>query len=115
MHNKPKQNKEFAHIARIPKSINELLGTGGARLGALRARALDRRVALEHVRAALPPQLAATVVSAGVLDGTLTISVAGASWAARLRYVTDSLKLRVGQSLAADIHRVRIKVTPARG
>lgn len=79
-------------------------------MGALQARAQARSVALAHVRAALPEKLAAHIVSAGIEGGRLTVSVAGATWATRLRYVTDSLKLRVGLSLNADIQSVRIKV-----
>jgi hypothetical protein len=84
-------------------------------LGALKARAEQRAVALQHVRAALPPDLAQTVVGAGLDAGKLTLSVAGASWATRLRYVTDTLKLQVGRSMSTDIHSVRIKVAPPRG
>lgn len=67
---------------------------------------------LDHVCRALPPQLAAAVVSAGLEDGRLTIGVNGGSWASRLRYATDSLRLRVGTSMGAEIRSVRIKVVP---
>ena len=93
-----------------PKSINELLSIGGARLGAIKAASEQRSIALEHVCAALPEELRATVVSAGLERGQLTIGVASASWAARLRYVTDTLRLRVGASMGADISSVRIRV-----
>jgi len=97
-----------------PKSINELIRIGGARLTALKARAEERNLALEQVRAALPPVLAQTVVSAGLEGGQLTIGVAGAAWASRLRYVTDTLRKRVGGSLGVEIKTVRIKVVPPR-
>jgi hypothetical protein len=71
-------------------------------------------LALEHVCAALPPELAATVVSAGIENGRLTIGVAGAPWAARLRYVTETLRMRVSGSMGVDITSVRIKVVPPR-
>jgi len=95
-----------------PKSINELLRTGGNRLGALKARADARSVTLEHVCRALPPKLAESIVSAGLEGGRLTIGVAGAPWASRLRYHTDSLRLRVGTDLGREILSVRIKVVP---
>jgi hypothetical protein len=93
-----------------PKSINELLSSGGARLLGLKAASEQRSIALEQVRAALPEELRATVVSAGLEHRRLTIGVASASWAARLRYVTETLRLRVGASLGADIDSVRIRV-----
>jgi hypothetical protein len=95
-----------------PKSINELLSTGGKRLGALKARAAARTKALEHVRQALTPPLSETLVSAGFEQGRLTIGVAGAAWAARLRYATEMLRLRVGASMGIEIHSVKIKVVP---
>ncbi len=94
------------------KSINELLRTKGKRLDALRTRSRARLATLEHVRAALPPTLAATVVTAGFERGQLTLGVAGASWAARLRYAGDALRTRVGSSMAVEVRRVRIKVVP---
>jgi hypothetical protein len=97
-----------------PKSINELMAAGGKRLTDLKAKSQQRSLALEHVCAALPEQLAATVVSAGIEQGKLTIGVAGAAWAARLRYVTETLRMRVGSSMGVDIQSIRIKVVPPR-
>ncbi len=97
-----------------PKSINELLKSGGKRLTELKTRTHERSVALEHVCAALPEKLAEAVVSAGIEQGRLTIGVAGAPWAARLRYVTETLRMRVAGSMKVDIQTVRIKVVPPR-
>ena len=97
-----------------PKSIKELLQSGGARLASLDTQTRERSRALEHVCAALPPEFADVVVSAGIAEGKLTIGVAGGSWASRLRYVTDTLRMRVGDSMGADIRSVRIKVVPPR-
>jgi len=126
MQNTAAQNKEFKHASadrfrgwmdirvQKPRSINELLRVGSGRLSALKVRADERTVALEHVCRALPPHLAETVVSAGLERGRLTIGVSGAAWAARLRYLTDTLALRVGSSMGIDIQSVRIKVVPPR-
>ena len=54
------------------------------------------------------------VVSAGVDEGLLTIGVAGAAWATRLRYATETLRTRVGSRLGVEILRVRIKVVRPR-
>src|SRR5712675_1624480 len=126
MQNKVGRNKEnctvFAHqFRRIGpnrvkklKTINELISSGGKRLSDLKTKAQARARALEHVCAALPSPLARNIVSAGVQDGQLTIGVAGAAWAARLRYVTEPLRLQVGSSMRVDIQKVRIKVVPPR-
>jgi hypothetical protein len=97
-----------------PKSINELFAVGGKRLSDLRTKAQARTRAFEHVCAALPSPLARNIVSAGLEHGQLTIGVAGAAWAARLRYVTDALRVQVGSSMSVDIQKVRIRVVPPR-
>jgi hypothetical protein len=126
MQNKVGRNKEnctlFAHklgrkaLSKVkrPKSINELISSGGKRLSDLKAKAQARTRAFEHVCAALPSPLARNIVSAGLEQGQLTIGVAGAAWAARLRYVTEALRAQVGSSMRVDILRVRIKVVPPR-
>jgi hypothetical protein len=126
MQNKVGRNKEnctvFAHKfievaanrVRKPKSINELIGVGGTRLSDLKAKAQARTRAFEHVCAALPSPLARNIVSAGLEHGLLTVGVAGAAWAARLRYVTEALREHVGLSMRVDIQKVRIKVVPPR-
>jgi hypothetical protein len=95
-------------------TINELLKAGGKRIADLRKKAEARSVALEHVCAALPPAMANTVVSAGLEGRVLTIGVAGAAWAARLRYVTETLRMRVGTSMGVEIQSIRIRVVPPR-
>jgi hypothetical protein len=97
-----------------PRSINELLKAGGARLNSLVSQTRQRNVALDQVRAALHPPLAAMVVSAGIDRGVLTVGVAGGPWAARLRYTTDTLRERVGAAAGIEIKDVRIKVVPPR-
>lgn len=97
-----------------PKSIRELLQVGGKQLSTLKARTADRSLALQAVRAALPPELAQATVSAGLDHGRLTVGVAGGAFATRLRYATDDLRLRVGAALGADIQSVRIRVAAPR-
>jgi len=67
---------------------------------------------VEQVRASLPARLATAVVSAGVLQGRLTIGVAGAVWASRLRYLTEYVRKRVGSATGIAIVSVRIRVVP---
>jgi hypothetical protein len=97
------------------KSIRELLHRDGKRLGALKSRAAERNMVLEQVRSALPPKLKEYVVSAGLEHGRLTIGVAGAAWASRLRYSTEAVRVQVAAALGIDIPSVRIKVVPPRG
>jgi hypothetical protein len=95
-----------------PKSINELLCTKGKPLSALRSRSRARLETLDHVRAALSPTLAATVVTAGLEGGALTLGVAGSHWASRLRYSSEALRTQVSQTMAVPVLKVRIKVIP---
>jgi len=96
-----------------PKSIKDLLRVGGKQLSTLEARTADRSLALQAVRAALPPELARATVSAGLEHGRLTVGVTGGTFATRLRYATDDLRQRVGAALGADIQSVRIRVVPS--
>ena len=94
------------------KSLSELLARGGKRLSLLTTKAAQRAEIVEQVRAALPARLAESVVSAGLEAGRLTIGVAGAVWASRLRYSTDAIRKRVAKSIGQDILSVRIRVVP---
>jgi hypothetical protein len=67
---------------------------------------------VEQVRAALPARLAEAVASAGIEQGRLTIGVVGAHWASRLRYLTESVRQRVGSSTGTPILSVKVKVVP---
>ncbi len=122
MQNKVNQNKEIKHALdchqiaqaraamRKPKDINELFQGGSRRLTDLKSRAQGRSTVLKHVCAALPPKLAEKVASAGLEQGQLTLGVAGAAWASRLRYASEILRDGVGESMGVEIRSVRIKV-----
>jgi hypothetical protein len=97
------------------KSLSELLARGGKRLSLLTAKAAQRSKIVEQVRAALPARLAESVVSAGLEEGRLTIGVAGAVWASRLRYSTEAIRKRVAKSAGEDVSSVRIRVVPPAG
>ena len=124
MENKVGQNKEFCTlwtgnfpqpspcVMQNPKSISELFQTRGARLGALGAKSRQRRSVLEQVRAALPAKLAEKVMTAGIDNARLTIGVAGAQWATRLRYMAGSVCSEVGEALEVDIRTLRVRVIP---
>jgi hypothetical protein len=90
------------------RNINELLEAG--RLKGLQARSVLRRDVLVHVRAALPPELEGTVLTAGIEEGRLTVGVSGGAWASRLRYRSQALRESVAATLGREIHSVRIKV-----
>ena len=92
------------------KYINELLEASSGRLKSLQARRRERSLVLSHVRAALPPELKATVVTAGIEEDRLPVGVSGGVWATRLRYRAKALGDRVAGSLGRQIHSVRIKV-----
>jgi hypothetical protein len=92
------------------RNINRLLEGDGGRLRSLKERSRKRSQTLTQVLAALPSKLAATVTTAGIEHGRLTIGVSGAAWASRLRYVTEVLRQRVGDAMGIEIRTVRIKV-----
>ncbi len=89
-------------------NINELFDSG--RLKGLQTRRRERRDVLAHVRAALPPELEGTVLTAGIEEGRLTVGVSGGVWASRLRYRSQALRECVAGTLGREIHSVRIKV-----
>jgi hypothetical protein len=91
-------------------NINELLEASSGRLKSLQVRRRERSLVLSHVRAALPAELKASVVTAGIEAGRLTVGVSGAAWATRLRYLAKALREQIAGALGREIHSVRIKV-----
>ena len=84
-----------------PQSLAELLQSG--RLGRLAAEARRRRSLTERVRALLPADEAAHLVSASTgAQGELVLVMDASVWAARVRY-------RAGR-LGRD--RIKVKVLP---
>jgi hypothetical protein len=94
------------------RSVSDLLSRTGNKLNTLKTRARQRSLVVEQVRAALPARLAQAVVSAGIDQARLTIGVEGAVWASRLRYLTESLRKHVGNSMGVPIVSVKVKVVP---
>lgn len=102
-----------SHVApQNSRSVSELLAGGSIALQALKSRTLERSVVLQQVCAALPARLAEAVASAGIEGDRLTVGATGAVWASRLRYQTENLRRRVGESMGMDIRSVRIRVVP---
>lgn len=95
-----------------PRSVSDLLSRTGNKLTALKTRSRERSLVVEQVRAALPPRLALAVASAGIEQGRLTIGVAGAVWASRLRYLTEPVRKHVGAAMGIAILSVRVRVIP---
>jgi hypothetical protein len=96
------------------KPLSELLQIPDL-LGTLAARSRGRAEILAAVQLALPPRLAAEVLSAGLEAGRLTVGVSSAAWAARLRYFTNDLRKAVGTTTRKTILSVRLRVLPATG
>jgi hypothetical protein len=94
------------------KLVSDLLAGNSPKLVELAARLKGRTLTAEHVRTALPAELARHIASAGLDKGRLTIGVTGAAWASRVRYQTDMLRKRVSQTLKMEITSVRIRVVP---
>jgi hypothetical protein len=96
-----------------PKLVRELLGIPGKRLRELGDRLNERSLALEQVRAAVPPNLTPHILSAGLEHGRLTVGVTSAAWAARLRYSTAALRKTLGDATGTPVISVRIRIIPA--
>jgi hypothetical protein len=67
---------------------------------------------LEQVRAAVPASLTPHILSAGLEHGRLTVGVASAAWAARLRYSTAALRKTLGEATGTPVTSVRIRIVP---
>ncbi len=78
-------------------------------LAALRAR---RSQILATVLRHLEEPLRSQVVTAGLTRGRLTLGVASAAWASRLRYRTSALRGLISADTGEPIARVRIRVLP---
>jgi len=88
---------------KAPKSLQELLASG--RLAALGQEARQRRETTEQIRALLPADAAAHLVSAArSTDGGIVLTMDSSAWAARARYLAE----RLGAT------RIRVKVNPQR-
>ena len=92
------------------KPLSELLKRASPKLAQLQQRIAARQRVLNCVRTALPPELAARIVSAGCEAQLLTIGTPSAAWASRLRYVKEDLRLAVSAELGVVIESVRIKI-----
>ena len=95
-----------------PRVVSELLQQHGKKLRELRERLDERAAVLDLVRGSLPAKLAPHIASAGIENGRLTLGVAGAVWASRLRYLTGAVRAGVGAALDTEIVSVRIRVLP---
>ena len=98
---------------RKSSDIKGLFEGHSERLTNLKRQVGERSRILALVAAALPSELAASVVTAGIKEGTLILGAVSAAWATRLRYETAALQQRVGGSLGVDISKVRVRVTTA--
>ena len=89
-----------------------MLAKGHGLVERLRKGSAEADRALQAVRAALPEDLGERVWGAAIRDGTLTVLVASAAWATRVRYHAPGLKNDVGGQLGVVLQKVQIKVRP---
>ncbi len=83
----------------------------GGWVQALREREDLRQSWLEWLRATLPQELGAAVVDAVARGPVLTLHVASASWAARLRFSLPALTSQA-QQRSPGIATLRVRVAP---
>jgi hypothetical protein len=125
MQKKPSQNKDFRTVRldrnesnrknpeENSRTVRELLTSGAGKLEELKRRLATRYTVLTGVQSALPAQLAAELISAGLEDGQLTLGASSAAWASRLRYVIEPLKPALAALLDAEISVVKVRVARA--
>lgn len=96
-------------IANRPRSLGELISSGGALSGL--TEEVERRLDLaDYLRAAVPEGLRAAISACSLRpDGTLVISTSGPEWAARLRFESDAVLCRCRQRFPAAA-RVKVRV-----
>jgi len=95
-----------------PTSVSDLLAKGQGLVERLRKGSAEADRALQAVRTALPEGLGERVWGAAIRDGTLTVLVASAAWATRVRYHAPGLKDDVGGQLGVALQRVQVRVRP---
>lgn len=78
----------------------------------LRRGSAQAQSALQAVQDALPEGLGAHVWGAAVRDRTLTVLVASAAWATRVRYHAPQLREDVSRRLSVEVDRVQVRVRP---
>jgi hypothetical protein len=100
--------------AKKPTAVSDLLAKGQGLLERLRTGAEASNRTLESVRRALPPPLAEQVWGASVEDGVLSVAVATAAFAARIRYLQDDLCAAVARDSGTAIARCSVRVRPRR-
>ena len=67
---------------------------------------------MQAVQDALPEGLGTHVWGAAVRDRTLTVLVASAAWATRVRYHAPGLREDVSRRLSVEVERVQVRVRP---
>lgn len=95
-----------------PTSVSDLLGKAGGVLERLRDGASQADRVLGAVRRHLPADLRERVWGASLRAGHLTVMVASAAWATRIRYQAPQLRQALAPELG-QIERMSVKVRPA--
>ena len=96
-----------------PTSVSDLLGKGQGLLERLRQGSAQPDVTLQAVRGLLPDGLGEHVWGATVRDKTLTVLVASAAWATRIRYHAPGLQDEAAARLGVESDRVQVRARPA--
>jgi len=93
-----------------PKSLSDLISNAQSSVGRLAAEAQAKLGLTDHIRAGLPADLAAQMVSCNLdHDGILTVRATSPEWAARFRFETEQILARCRQR-HAETRSVKIGV-----
>jgi len=96
-----------------PTSVSDLLGKGQGLLQRLRQGSAKADETLQAVCGVLPENLGKHVWGATLREGTLTLLVASAAWATRIRYHAPDLKEQAATRLGQPVERVLVRARPA--
>ena len=107
-----RDGRHFGEQVKVaPQRLAGIMKSGGW-IRALREREDARQSWLEWLRTALPQELGVAVVDAVARGSVLTLHVASASWAARLRFSLPALASQA-QQRSPGIDTLRVRVAPA--
>ena len=93
-----------------PKSLSELITAPGSAIGRLARQARSKVQLTEHIRNALPADLAAQMIHCSIDDDqTLVVRVSTPEWATRFRFETERL-LCLSREHAPETRSVKVRV-----
>jgi hypothetical protein len=97
--------------SKYPKSLSALISSNKSSLGQLAQEARSRLELTDHIRMALPAELAAEMTACALdANNTLIVRASNPAWATRLRFESERL-LALCRERHPETRSVKVKVT----